>query len=115
MEELCCDVVTCQRMRSLTQSLKNMLTNVAISGSTSLSLMVTIHQLWMLPTSRSCKQSEVVERLEDNSFPSDRADFLNNYTNKQSFVNQLAKVLQENGFEAVLCPGDADNYSQNCT
>ena len=65
--------------------------------------------------SRSGKSSEVVEIREDNNCPSDRTEFLNNYKNKESFINNLANILQVNGFEVILCPSDADNYSENCT
>ena len=42
------------------------------------------------------------------NIPSDRAEFLANYANKQRFVNELAEALELNGFETVLCPSDAD-------
>ena len=58
--------------------------------------------------SRSGKSSEVVEICEDNTCPSDRTEFLNNYKNKESFINNLANILQVNGFEVILCPSDAD-------
>ena len=39
---------------------------------------------------RSNKMSQVVEISDGNACPSDRAEFLTNYTNKQKFVNSLA-------------------------
>ena len=58
--------------------------------------------------SRSGKSSEVVEIGEDNPCPSDGTEFLNNYKNKERFINNLANILQVNGFEVILCPSDAD-------
>ena len=52
--------------------------------------------------------SQVVEISDGNACPSDRAEFLTNYTNKQKFVNSLARKLELHGFKAVLCPSDAD-------
>ena len=57
---------------------------------------------------RSNKMSQVVEISDGNACPSDRAEFLTNYTNKQKFVNSLARKLELHGFKAVLCPSDAD-------
>ena len=56
----------------------------------------------------SNKMSEVVEISDGNTFHSDRAKFLTNYTNKQKFVNLLACKLKLHGFIAVLCPSYAD-------
>ena len=55
---------------------------------------------------RSNKMSQVVE-ISD-ACPSDRAEFLTNYTNNQKSVNLLALKLELHGFKAVLCPSDAD-------
>ena len=52
--------------------------------------------------------SLVVKIIAENSCPSDCAEFLTNYANKQRFVNVLAEALELNGFETVLCPSDAD-------
>ena len=52
--------------------------------------------------------SQVVEISDGNACPSDRAEFLTNYTNKQNFVNLLACKFELHGFKAVLCPSDAD-------
>ena len=52
--------------------------------------------------------SQVVEISDGNVCPSDRAEFLKNYTNKQKFVNLLARKLELHGFKAVLCLSDAD-------
>ena len=57
---------------------------------------------------RSNKMSQVVEISDGNACPSDRAEFLTSYTNKQKFVNSLARKLELHGFKAVLCPSDAD-------
>ena len=57
---------------------------------------------------RSNKMSQVVEISDGNACPSDRAEFLANYTNEQKFVNLLARKLELQGFKAVLCPSDAD-------
>ena len=51
--------------------------------------------------------SQIVE-ISDENTPLDKADFLTNYTNKQSFVNLLVYRLELYGFKAVLCPSDAD-------
>ena len=50
--------------------------------------------------------SQVVENSD--AYPSDWAEFLSNYTNKQKFVNSLAHKLELHGFKAVLCPSDTD-------
>ena len=57
---------------------------------------------------RSNKTSQVVKISDGNGCPSDQAEFLKNYTNKQTFVNSLACKLELHGFKAVLCPSDAD-------
>ena len=46
--------------------------------------------------------SQVVETSDGNASPSYRAEFLTNYTNKQTFVNSLARKLELHGFKAVL-------------
>ena len=52
--------------------------------------------------------SLVVEISDGNACPSDRAEFLTNYTNKPKFVNSFARKLELHGFKAVLCQSDAD-------
>ena len=58
--------------------------------------------------SRTGKIFQTVEVRDNNPCPSDRSEFLTNYTNKQSFVNALGEKLKEQGLEVVLCPCDAD-------
>ena len=52
--------------------------------------------------------SQVVEICGGNVCPSDRAEFLTDYTNNQKFANLLACKLELHDFKAVLCPSDAD-------
>ena len=52
--------------------------------------------------------SQIVEISDGNAGFLDRADFLTNFTNKQSLVNLLGHKLQLPGFKAVLCPYDTD-------
>ena len=58
---------------------------------------------------RSNKMSQVVKISDGNACPLDRAEFLTNNTNKQKFVNSLARNLELHGFKAALCPSDANN------
>ena len=57
---------------------------------------------------RSNKMSQVVEISDGNACPTDRTEFLTNYTNKQKFVNSLSCKLELHGFKTVLCPSDVD-------
>ena len=52
--------------------------------------------------------SQIVKISDENAWPLDEADFLTNYTNKQSFLNLLVCKLELHGFKAVLCPSNAD-------
>ena len=59
-------------------------------------------------TSRKGKSSKLIEIRKENNCPFDGAEFFNNYSNKQSFINKLAAILESNGFKVVLCSSDAD-------
>ena len=58
--------------------------------------------------SRSAKVSQVVQIHDDNLCPCDRTEFLSSYVNKKSFIDCLGKKSEENGFQVVYCPGNAD-------
>ena len=108
MNAIYCCHATGQKEKSSAKYSKCTQIDVGSLISTLLFLIGTIITKDATHKERSNKMSQIVEISDENTWPLDEADFLTNYTNKQSFVDLLVYKLELHGFKTVLCPSDAD-------
>ena len=57
---------------------------------------------------RTGKVLNVVDICDDNPYSSDQELFFANYSNKEKFISELARKLEDEGVNVVMCSRDAD-------